>query len=52
MKGKRPKQTSEISQSQYKLIQQCWCHNPHERLEIDYVISSVETEILKLHQFI
>ena len=50
--GKRPKQTSEISQSQYKLIQQCWCHNPHDRLEIDDVISCVETEILKLHQFI
>ena len=50
--GKRPKKTREIMDSQYKLIYQCWCEEPKDRLKVEDIIALVETEMKKMdHNF-
>ena len=54
IEGKRLKKPDDMLDSQYNLIQQCWYDNPNQRLNIEDIISILETESLslKLEQFV
>ena len=49
--GKRPSLINTIqSQELQQLIQLSWCQNPKERLTIDYIVSLLETQLIKLNK--
>ena len=44
--GKRPEKPSELSNSQFDIIQQSWCEKPNQRLQIEHIISLLESELM------
>ena len=45
--GHRLQKTNEISDSLFRIIENCWCHNPRDRFKINDVVSMLETELIK-----
>ena len=51
MSGNRPNTIEYVEIPDLKsLIEMCWFQQPKERLTIDYVVSMLETQLIKLNQ--
>ena len=48
--GERPSQHPAIRNGQFKIIEQCWCQDPRERLSSEYIIPMIECEIMNIEQ--
>ena len=44
--GNRPDKSPEISDSQFKIIEQSWCQDQKERLKIEDIVSLLESELI------
>ena len=50
MSGQRMPKPDELSPDQFRIIEESWCHEPKDRLEIGDLQALIETEMIKLKQ--